>query len=195
MTVADHKTALLDVLKARSFKRGQFTLASGESSDYYIDVRLTSVSSEGARLIGEVIYDQTKDLDIVALGGLAMGAVPLTTAAVIAYSQHGRAMEGFWVRDKAKEHGTQKTVEGLLKPGSRVAIVEDVATTGTSAIKAVDAVRNLGCEIVLVLALVDRLRGAEELLRKQGLRYRAVLSIEEFGVKVADAKPVASTSA
>jgi orotate phosphoribosyltransferase len=193
-TVSDSKLALLQLLKARSVKRGHFTLASGEASDYYIDARLTSVSSEGGRLIGEAIYEETKDIDIGAIGGLAMGAVPLTTAAVIAYSHHGRQMEGFWVRDKAKDHGTQKMLEGQLQRGTRVVIVDDVVTSGASVIKAVEAVRHLDCEVVLVLALVDRLRGAEDLFRNAGLPYRAVFSIEDFGVQVEGRKPVRSTS-
>jgi orotate phosphoribosyltransferase len=192
-TVSDHRTALLDLLRARSFKRGHFKLASGEASEYYIDGKLTSVSSEGARLIGEILYEHTKDLDIAAIGGLEMGAVPLTTAAVMTYSHHGREMEGFWVRTKPKDHGTQRSIEGNLKPGSRVVIVDDVVTTGTSVIKAVDEVRKLNCEIVLLVALVDRLRGAGELFQSQGFPYKAVFSIEDFGVIVNERQPAATT--
>ena len=122
-------------------------------------------------------------LNIDALGGLAVGAVPLTTAAVIAYHLHGREMEGFWVRDKAKDHGTQKLVEGNLKPGARVAVLDDVITRGTSSVKAVEEVRGLGCEVVLVLALVDRLQGAAELFRQQGVaHFESVFTIRDFGV-------------
>src|SRR5207253_2291063 len=117
--------------------RGDFVLASGDSSNYYIDGRLSAVSSEAAHLIGEVIYNRTEGLGIDAIGGLEVGAVPLTTAAVISYHLHGKKMEGFWVREKAKEHGTRKLIEGGLRSGSRVAIVDDVFTKGTSAMKAV----------------------------------------------------------
>jgi orotate phosphoribosyltransferase len=182
-TMTELEERLLEVLKERSFKRGHFQLASGGTSDYYIDGKMTEVHSEGAYLIGEVIYERTKDLDIDAIGGLQVGAVPLTTAAVICYHHHGRPMEGFWVREEIKTHGTQKRVEGGLRKGSRVVIVDDVFTKGGSALKAVEAAREFGCEVVLVLALVDRLQGAEELFQRNGIvNYQAVFTIRDFGV-------------
>lgn len=181
MTAAE--TQLLQLLTDRSFKRGTFRLASGDTSDYYIDGRTSAVFSEGAFLIGEVLYERTKDLHIDAIGGLEVGAVPLTSAAVISYHLHGQKMEGFWVRDEVKTHGTRKLIEGNLKPKSRVAIVDDVFTKGTSALKAVKAVRNLECEVVLVLAIVDRLQGAEQLFSAEGIgNYQSVFTIRDFGV-------------
>ena len=179
------ETQLLQLLTDRSFQRGTFHLASGDVSEYYIDGKTTEVFSEAAWLIGENIYERTKALDFDAIGGLEVGAVPLTTAAVISYHLHGRKMEGFWVREEVKTHGTRKLIEGNLKPGSRVVIVDDVFTKGSSALKAVKAVRNLGCEVVLVLTLVDRLQGAEQLFRKEGiLQYQALFTIRDFGVPV-----------
>src|SRR5277367_1767930 len=104
------ESQLLELMKARSFKykRGGFRLASGDVSDYYIDGKMSQVFSEAAALIGEILYERTKDLEIDAIGGLEVGAVPLTTAAVISYHRHGRKMEGFWVREKEKDHGTRK---------------------------------------------------------------------------------------
>jgi orotate phosphoribosyltransferase len=177
------ETQLLALLKDRSFRRGTFRLASGGTSDYYIDGKMTEVFSEGAHLIGEVLYERTKDLKIDAIGGLEVGAVPLTTAAVISYHLHGRPMEGFWVRDKVKDHGTQKLVEGNLKDGARVVIVDDVITRGTSSVKAVQGVRAKGCEVVLVLALVDRLQGAREAFTAEGVGpFEAIYTIRDFGV-------------
>jgi len=179
---------LLDLLKVRSFRRrspgeAPFRLASGEISDYYIDGRLTEVCSDGAWLIGEIIYERTKGLRIDAIGGLEVGAVPLTTAAVISYRQHGGALEGFWVRDKVKAHGTRKLIEGNLQPGSRIVIVDDVFTKGTSALKAVQAVREHQCEVVMVLGIVDRLQGAEELFHREGIaNYQSVFTVRDFGV-------------
>jgi orotate phosphoribosyltransferase len=178
--MSDTEAALLKLLKERSFQRGTFKLASGKTSDYYIDGRTTAVSSEGAYLIGQVIYEHTKDL---AIGGLAVGAVPLTTAAVIAYHTHGRVIEGFWVRDAAKDHGTKKLIEGNLKKGARVVIVDDVITSGASAQKAAGEVRSFGCEIVLVLALVDRLQGATQCFQTEGIPYRPDFTIRDFGVE------------
>jgi orotate phosphoribosyltransferase len=176
---------LLQLLKERSFQRGTFKLASGGVSDYYIDGRTTEVFSLGARLIGECIYERTRELNIDAIGGLAVGAVPLATAAVISYDLHGKKMEGFWVRDEAKDHGTKKRIEGNLKPKSRVVIVDDVFTKGTSALKAAQAVRELGCEVVLVLAIVDRLQGARQLFKDESIsNYQSLFTIRDFGVEV-----------
>lgn len=178
---------LLAILKARSFKKGEFQLASGGRSNYYIDGRTSTVCSEGAYLIGEVLYEHTRDLDIDAIGGLAVGAVPLTTAAVIAYHRHGRKMEGFWVRNEVKDHGTRKLVEGNLPPGARVVIVDDVFTKGTSALKAAQAVMAEGCVVVRVIALVDRLQGAEACFRDNGIDcYRPIFTIRDFGIQVED---------
>jgi orotate phosphoribosyltransferase len=175
---------LLQLLKERSFRRGAFRLASGAVSDYYIDVRMTAVFSQAAHLIGEVLYERTKDLNVQAVGGLAVGAVPLATAAVIAYHVHGREMEGFWVRDRAKEHGAKKLVDGNLKQGSRVAVLDDVVTTGSSTIKAIEEVRNCGCEVVAALCLVDRLEGAREAFRELGVpNFQALFTIRDFGVE------------
>lgn len=183
--MTDAETQLLSLLNRRSFRRGDFTLASGQKSTYYIDGRTSATYSEGAFLIGRVLYERTKDLGIDALGGLAVGAVPLTTAAVLHYHLNGRPMEGFWVRDQAKGHGTKKTVEGAaLPPGARVVVVDDVFTTGGSALKAVEAVRAGGCEVVQVLALVDRLQGAAKAFGELGIDYRAVFTIHDFGVEV-----------
>jgi orotate phosphoribosyltransferase len=177
------ETHLLQLLKDRSFKRGTFQLASGGTSDYYIDGKMTQVFSEAAYLIGEVLYERTQELQIDAIGGLEVGAVPLTTATVISYHHHGRRMEGFWVRDQAKAHGTRKIVEGNLRPGSRVVIVDDVITQGSSSLKAIRGVQSINCEVVLVLALVDRLQGAEELFRAEGIEnFQAIFTIRDFGV-------------
>src|SRR6266478_6065984 len=118
MSMSAAETQLLQLLKDRSFKRGTFRLASGDVSDYYIDGKMTQVYSEAAALIGQILYERTKDLAIDAIGGLEVGAVPLTTAAVISYHLHGQKMEGFWARDKVKDHGTQKLIEGNLRPGA-----------------------------------------------------------------------------
>lgn len=195
--MTDTEKQLLELLKQRSFRRAPpgepFTLTSGAKSEYFIDGKMTAVSSDGAYLIGEVLYDWTKDLGIDAVGGLQVGAVPLVTSAVISYRLHGRPIEGFWVREEAKGHGTRKQIEGGLKPGMRVAIVDDVFTKGGSALKAAQAAREFGCEVAVVLALVDRLQGARALFREQGItNYQRVFTIRQFGIDVPDdAEPVA----
>jgi orotate phosphoribosyltransferase len=183
--MSESEKQLLQLLKERAFRPGTFRLASGGTSNYYIDGKMIEVFSRSARLIGEVLYEHTKDLDIDAIGGLEVGAVPLTAAAVIAYDLHGREMEGFWVRDEVKRHGTQKLIEGNLRPGHRVVLVDDVVTKGGSAIKALDAVLALGCEVVQVVALVDRLDGASERFRDRGIiNYRPLFTVRDLGVNV-----------
>jgi orotate phosphoribosyltransferase len=185
--MSDAEQQLLQLLQERSFRRGTFRLASGATSSYYIDGRTTAVFSQGASLIGQVLYERTRDLGIDAIGGMEVGAVPLTAAAVVHYHLNGRAMEGFWVRDKAKTHGTRKLIEGAaLRPGSRVVVLDDVVTTGGSAVKAVEAVREAGCQVVRVLALVDRLQGAAAAFRELGVEFHPVFTIRDFGVDVPD---------
>jgi orotate phosphoribosyltransferase len=185
--MTEKEKQLLELLKKRSFRRAEpgqmFTLASGEKSEYFIDGKMTAVSSEGAALIGDVLYEWTKDANIDAIGGLQVGAVPLATAAAISYQHHGRTIEGFWVRADVKSHGTQKQIEGGLRKGMRVAVIDDVFTKGGSTLKAVEAVRDFGCEVVLVLALVDRLKGAKALFQQNGITdYRTVFTIRDFGI-------------
>jgi orotate phosphoribosyltransferase len=188
--MTEAETRLFQLLRERSFQRGTFLLASGAVSDYYIDGRMSAVFSEAAYLIGEVLYERTKDRNVDAIGGLEVGAVPLAAAAVIAYHLHGRKMEGFWVRSKVKMHGTQKLIEGNLKPGSRVVVLEDVVTSGSSALEAAAAVRDQGCEVVLVLALVDRLQGARERFREEGIKdFQPIFTIRDFGVEAAAPPP------
>ncbi|HEX3151913.1 MAG TPA: orotate phosphoribosyltransferase [Gemmataceae bacterium] len=182
--MTDAETQLLNLLKQRSFREGSFRLASGVMSTYYIDGRMSAVYSAGAALIGQVLFERTKNLNVNAIGGLAVGAVPLTTAAVIAYHLNQRQLEGFWVRDEVKDHGTRKQIEGGLREGMRVVVVDDVITKGGSALKAVQAVQKAKAEVVQVLALVDRLQGAEQLFRDNGINcYSAVFTIRDFGVQ------------
>ena len=192
--MSEIETQLLQLLKQRSFALGTFRLASGDTSSYYIDARTSEVFSAGAHLIGEVLYEHSKDVGLDAMGGPEVGAVPLATAAVISYHLHGRAMEGFWVRNQVKGHGTQKLIEGRIQQGWRVAILDDVVTRGSSVVKAIREVRSAGAEVVLVLSLVDRLGGAQQLLREEGiLNYRPVFTIRDFGVQVEASDPCAKT--
>ena len=185
--MSENERRLFEILRANSFQRGDFLLASGDRSNYYMDGKMTQVSPEGAYLIGEVIRERTADIEFDAIGGLEAGAIPLTTAAVISYFHAGRKIEGFWVRDGEKKHGTKKLIEGRLNPGNRVVIVEDVVTRGNSAQKAIVAVRAIGCEVVRVFAVVDRLQGAAKLYREMGIAdYQSAFTIRDFGIEIAD---------
>jgi len=181
--MTDANRQLLELLKERSFRAGKFTLASEAESNYYIDGRMSAVHSKGAFLIGQAIFDRLKDESFDAIGGLEVGAVPLTAAAVVAFHLNGREANGFWVRDKAKAHGTKKLIEGgPVGPGTRVVILDDVLTTGGSAVKAVEAVKEAGATVVKVVCLVDRMQGARELLAAQGIAFDPLLTIADFGI-------------
>jgi orotate phosphoribosyltransferase len=178
--MTDPEQRLLALLRERCYREGDYTLASGRKSKFYFDSKTLLMSAEGVSLIGEVLYDRLSQLDIQGIGGLEIGAIPLTTATVCMYHRHGKAMEGFFVRNEAKKHGTKKIIEGLLRSGSRVAIVDDVATTGGSIMKAVEAVRRAECDPVLITVLMDRLEGARELFAGEGIPFQPIFTIDDF---------------
>jgi orotate phosphoribosyltransferase len=161
----DLKERLTALLLEKSFKYSDepiFKLASGKLSNYYIDCRKTTHSSEGKYLIGNIIYDMIKDLDVQAIGGLTMGADPVSCAVSYASFINKQNIASFSIRKERKEHGLKKVIEGDVKKGDRVIIVEDVITTGGSTIKAIESAQNEGLEVVKVIALVDREEGGRE---------------------------------
>src|SRR5260370_32356450 len=127
---AASRPRLLELFKDRAFSFGRFKLASGKEGTYYINSKKAFFNSEVVALLGEALWELTKDLDIQAMGGLEVGAIPMAVAAAQRYHLAGRALEGFFVRKQVKEHGSQQRVEGVLKPGDRVAVVDDVFTSG-----------------------------------------------------------------
>ncbi len=171
---------LFELIEERAFVRGEVKLASGATSDFYIDGRMVAVSPESAHLIGEVFYDRVKDLEFDSVGGMAVGAVPLTASFVISCHTHGRDVEGFWVRAETKEHGMQKKIEGKFPENANVVILEDVVTSGGSSLKAIDAIEAAGGRIVAILALVDREAGARELFAERGYKYDPIFTKQDF---------------
>lgn len=167
----DNRTDLLNLIATLSFKLGDFTLASGKKSDYYIDCRITTLHAEGGRLSGLVLYDLIRKHfpQAEAVGGLTMGADPLVsnTASASAWYRHQNAQDlldnglvhGFLVRKAEKAHGTGRRIEGFLKQGANVVIVDDVCTTGGSTITAIEATKASGMNVIGVLCLVDREQG------------------------------------
>jgi orotate phosphoribosyltransferase len=178
------RARLADIIRARSFGRGEITLASGRKSDFYFNLKPTMCDPEGAALLAELTFDALKEDKLDYVGGLEMGAVPLAGALAQLSWLKSRPIAAFFVRKKPKEHGAQLAVEGLAKgetlQGKRVVIVEDVTTTGGSAIKAVDAVREAGGEVVLVYTMVDREEGATETFAQAGVTFRALYRASEF---------------
>jgi orotate phosphoribosyltransferase len=173
---------LLELFRSRALLFGKFTLASGKESTYYINSKKALFHSECASLLGDALFETTKDLNIQAIGGLEVGALPLATAAVIRYHQAGRNLEGFFVRKQAKDHGSKEHVEGVLEPGWRVAIVDDVLTTGGSALEAVKAVEERGAVVAAVVCIVDRLQGASELFAGK-YPFHPLFTIRDFGIE------------
>ena len=185
MATGYDRRRLIDLLKRDALRTGSFTLASGRTSHYYVDGRTVTLSAEGATVVGEGVLDLLADLPgVAAIGGLTMGADPIVGAALAVAGLGSRpGLKGFLVRKEAKGHGTGKLVEGPVGPGMDVAIVEDVATTGGSALQAVDAAEALGCRVVRVIALLDRLEGAAEAFAARGLDFRALVTIRDLGVE------------
>jgi orotate phosphoribosyltransferase len=173
---------LLQILKEKSLKFGDFTLTSGMKSSHYIDGKMTTLDGEGAFLFADLTLDLLEKTPIDAVGGPTMGADPMVGALVARSHSRGRPLAGFIVRKEVKSHGTSKRIEGPFSEGLKVAVVEDVLTTGGSLLKAVDAVKEAGGEVLTVVALLDRLQGAEEALRKAGLSYIALFTVKDLGL-------------
>jgi orotate phosphoribosyltransferase len=179
-----YRDELFELIRTRSFGRGRIKLASGRESDFYFDLRPTTLHPAGATCIGELICDALEGQKVDFVGGLEMGAVPLAGAIAQLSWIKGHPIAAFFVRKKPKEHGARLAVEGLAKgeslQGKRIVIVEDVTTTGGSALKAVEAVRDAGGEIVLVFTMVDREEGATETFAEAGLEFRSLYKAGEF---------------
>jgi orotate phosphoribosyltransferase len=175
------RVRLLNLFKSRAFSFGDFTLASGKKSNYYVNSKKALFYSEAVDLLGRAFFELTQDLPIQAIGGLEVGAIPLATATVLHYHQAGRSMEGFFVRKVAKDHGSKERIEGVLPPGANVAIVDDVLTTGGSALQAVEEVEKAGAKVLAVVCIVDRLEGAKNVFAPK-YHYRPLFTIRDFGV-------------
>jgi orotate phosphoribosyltransferase len=175
---------LAAIITARSFGRGEITLASGRKSNFYFNLKPTMLDPEGAALLAELTLAALADERIDYVGGLEMGAVPIAGAIAQLSFLKGRPIAAFFVRKKPKEHGAKLSVEGLAPgqtlKGKRVVVVEDVTTTGGSTLKAVEAVKDAGGEVAFVLTMVDREEGAAEAFRQAGLPFRSLYRAAEF---------------
>jgi orotate phosphoribosyltransferase len=167
--MTDHE-ALVALLAERSVKRGQFTLASGKQSEYYIDARLTTMSPEGLALIGRLALRELQDSGwaVDAIGGLTLGADPISYAVSYASAGSDKPLRAFTVRKEPKAHGMGRQIEGPFRPGDRVAVIEDVITTGGSALRAIEAIRAARGVLAGVLALVDRGEGGRQRIEETG---------------------------
>ena len=161
---------------------GEFVLASGQTSSYYFDGRLLTLSPRGANLAAQALLPAVREAGAQAVGGPAVGAVPLVAAiAMLSGQDGGSPVPGFFVRKEAKDHGAGKAIEGPLPPGARVAVVDDVCSTAGSLYMAIEAAEAAGHEVVLAACILDRAQGGVDRLRADGYRFRAILAADAHG--------------
>lgn len=183
--VTQDRERLREIIATRSFRLGQlFRLVSGIESNVYFNMKPTMFDAEGSALMARLVVERLAQAQVDVAGGLEMGAVPIVAGLTVHSHAAGRPIQGFFVRKKPKEHGARLRIEGLAPEealrGRRVAIIDDVCTTGASALSAIDEVRIAGGEVVLVLAIIDREEGAERLMRERGLAFDALFRAHEF---------------
>jgi orotate phosphoribosyltransferase len=173
---------LLELLLERSFRVGDFVLASGQRSRYYIDCRATTMHAEGQHLVGRMALEALEEAGLApdSVGGLTMGADPMAYAIAHASWDAGRPIHAFSVRKEPKAHGVGRQIEGCFEAGHRVVVIEDVITSGGSALRACNAVSDAGGEILAVLALVDREGGGREAVEAEGYPVIAMYGVGEL---------------
>jgi orotate phosphoribosyltransferase len=179
MTINEMKERLGEIILERSFRYSDnppFTLASGRQSNYYFNCKPTTLDPEGMNLIGEIIFDMIKGSAITAAGGLTLGADPIANALSVISYQKGKPINSFIVRKDVKNHGTKSAIEGNVKAGDRVLIIDDVITTGASTITAIEQAGQAGLIIDRVITLIDREEGGRENIRKYTENIESVLT-------------------
>jgi len=179
-SLSKEKARLLEIIKRKSLLKGSFKLASGATSDYYLDMKPTMFDPEGASLIAEIIYDLLQhEFEIDSIGGLELGAVPIIST-VTARSWRGHPLSGFVVRKEKKGHGTDKKIDGNFTPNTNVILLDDVTTKGGSVLQAVHAVRARGATVKQIITIVDREEGATENLKKEGIKLVPIFTKQDL---------------
>jgi len=166
--LSHEKERLLEIIKAKSLLRGQFKLSSGAVSDYYLDMKLTTFDPEGCNLIADIVYDMLQSENVDAIGGIELGAVPITIAVSMRSFGH-RELPGFVVRKERKGHGTDKNIDANFRAGDKVVLFDDVTTKGGSVLKAIEAIRAQGGIVNKVITIVDREDDAQKNLKAAGV--------------------------
>ena len=178
----DDRERLSSLLARLSYRHGTFTLASGKTSSFYVDVKQTVMTAEGTALIGRLLFQKLHEAGMTSVGGMAVGAVPLVTATLAAAHAAGEPLQGFFVRREAKDHGTARRIDGRFDSAARIALVEDVVTTGESTLQALDAVEAAGGKVSLVVTVVDRMED-DGLARLAGRAGRAEALVTKLDVE------------
>jgi orotate phosphoribosyltransferase len=176
------KEELFHLVKRLSFKTGDFILASGQRSNYYVDCRLSTLDGRGAYLIGHLMHELLENLNIDAVGGMTLGADPMISSVIYRSAAVGHPIPGFIVRKEAKGHGAARQIEGHIAPWMRVALVEDVVTTGGSTLKAIEAIQKAypTVQIVQILSIIDRNAGGAEAFSRLQIPFQALYNVKEF---------------
>jgi orotate phosphoribosyltransferase len=178
--LAKKRLRLSEIIKGKSIRKGTFKLASGGTSNYYLDMRPTTFDAEGSNLVADLVYDRLRDdADVEAVGGLELGSVPIIVG-VTMRSFALRPIAGFVVRKQTKGHGTDQKIDGNFRPNSTVILLEDVTTKGGSVMQAVRAVRAQGATVKKIITVVDRLEGAAQTLKEEGIDLEAVYTAPEL---------------
>ena len=176
------RSELIEHIKHLAVVHGRVTLTSGKEADYYVDMRRVTLDGVAAPLVGRVMNDLVADWDFDVVGGMTMGADPVATAMLHARAAAGGRLDAIVIRKQAKAHGMQRRIEGAEVAGRRVLVVEDTSTTGGSPIKAIEAVRKVGGDVVAVAVVVDRATGAKEIIEAAGVQYRAAITLDDLGL-------------
>lgn len=184
------RDALAQLIRDKALKFGDFTLASGKKATYYLDCRQVTLDAQGAKLIGEgmlSLIDPAGDGSSLPplVGGMAIGADPITAAILTIAGSRGQALRGVMVRKEPKGHGRGKQVEGPYESGEELVIVEDVVTTGGSSLKAIELCEAEGLKVNRVLAIIDRMEGGREAFAAKGYELTTLFTVEDFGIKLA----------
>lgn len=176
------KSALKPVIVERGLIVGPITLSNGSKSDHYFDCKRVTLTSEGASLVGDAFLDAILQLSElpVAIGGLTHGADPIIGAVMMKAKERGIGIDGFYVRQEPKNHGTKKLIENQPSPGSAVVIVDDVVTAGGSILKGIAGAKAAGCRVLAAMTLVDRLEGGSEKIRNEVSNYVALYTLDDF---------------
>lgn len=179
------RAALVQLIREKALRFGDFTLASGKKASFYLDLKQITLDSSGARLVGEGILDLLGTPLPHAVGGMSIGADPITAAIITIAGTRGQDLLGFMVRKEAKGHGTNRYIEGPVQPGQSVTIVEDVVTTGGSSLLAIERAEEFGLKVDRVIAIVDRMEGGAENFAARGYPLTTLLTIRDFGIEPA----------
>jgi orotate phosphoribosyltransferase len=176
---------LIGLVETKALKRGTFRLASGREASFYLDAKQVVLDAHGAMLVGRAILERLRSLGPLpaAVGGMSIGADPITSAVITMAGVEGLPLKGFMVRKEPKDHGTKKYVEGPVEPGQRVVIVEDVTTTGGSSLLAIDRVHEFGLVVERVVTVIDRLAGAKDAFAARGIPLESLVTIRDLGIE------------